>query len=87
LWTLFQAATAASDEQIVIGIQEVSPSQAMEMGKVMPEVAGEGKAGAYGIGAPARPAALFLAIRLPLPAWPGWPMRIGRLSSHRRRRA
>ncbi len=42
LWAMFQAATAASDEQIVIGIQEVSPSQAMEMGKVMPDVAGEG---------------------------------------------
>jgi phenylpyruvate tautomerase PptA (4-oxalocrotonate tautomerase family) len=41
LWSLFQAATAASDEQIVIGIQEVSPSQAMEMGKIMPDVAGE----------------------------------------------
>jgi phenylpyruvate tautomerase PptA (4-oxalocrotonate tautomerase family) len=41
LWAMFQAATAASDEQIVIGIQEVSPSQAMEMGKVMPDVAGE----------------------------------------------
>lgn len=41
LWAMFQAATAAPDEQIVIGIQEVSPSQAMEMGKVMPDVSGE----------------------------------------------
>ena len=41
LWAMFQAATAAADEQIVIGIQEVSASQAMEMGKIMPDVAGE----------------------------------------------
>ncbi len=38
LWTLLQAATGATDEQIVIGLQEVSPSQAMEMGQIMPEV-------------------------------------------------
>ena len=41
LWTLFQPATGAPDDQIVIGIQEVPPSQAMEMGQIMPEVAGE----------------------------------------------
>jgi phenylpyruvate tautomerase PptA (4-oxalocrotonate tautomerase family) len=41
LWTLLQTATGAPDDQIVIGIQEVPPSQAMEMGVVMPEV-GEG---------------------------------------------
>jgi phenylpyruvate tautomerase PptA (4-oxalocrotonate tautomerase family) len=41
LWSLFQSATGAPDDQIVIGIQEVSPSQAMEMGQVMPDVAGE----------------------------------------------
>lgn len=41
LWTVFQAATGAPDDQIVIGIQEVPPSQAMEMGQIMPEVAGE----------------------------------------------
>jgi phenylpyruvate tautomerase PptA (4-oxalocrotonate tautomerase family) len=41
LWALFQAATAAPDDQIVIGIQEVPPSQAMEMGQVMPDVANE----------------------------------------------
>ena len=35
LWALLQDAT---DSQIVIGIQEVPPSQAMEMGQVMPEV-------------------------------------------------
>jgi phenylpyruvate tautomerase PptA (4-oxalocrotonate tautomerase family) len=39
LWQLFQAATGAPDDQIVIGIQEVSPSQAMEMGQIMPDVA------------------------------------------------
>ena len=39
LWRLLQSATGAPDDQIVIGIQEVSPSQAMEMGKIMPDVA------------------------------------------------
>ena len=39
LWGLFQAATGAPDDQIVLGIQEVPPSQAMEMGQIMPEVA------------------------------------------------
>ena len=41
LWKLLQAATGAPDDQIVIGIQEVPASQAMEMGKVMPDVANE----------------------------------------------
>jgi phenylpyruvate tautomerase PptA (4-oxalocrotonate tautomerase family) len=40
LWKVFQTATAAADDQIVIGIQEVPPSQAMEMGQVMPDIAG-----------------------------------------------
>ena len=40
LWKLFQTATGAPDDQIVIGIQEVPPSQAMEMGQVMPDIAG-----------------------------------------------
>ena len=40
LWRLFQGATGAPDDQIVIGIQEVPASQAMEMGQVMPDVAG-----------------------------------------------
>jgi phenylpyruvate tautomerase PptA (4-oxalocrotonate tautomerase family) len=40
LWQLLQAATGAPDDQLVIGIQEVPPSQAMEMGQIMPEVAG-----------------------------------------------
>src|SRR5580658_3090184 len=40
LWSLVQTATGAPDEEIVLGIQEVPPSQAMEMGQVMPDVAG-----------------------------------------------
>jgi phenylpyruvate tautomerase PptA (4-oxalocrotonate tautomerase family) len=40
LWALLQAATGAPNDQIVIGIQEVSPSQAMEMGQIMPDVGG-----------------------------------------------
>ena len=39
LWRLLQDATGAPDDQIVIGIQEVPASQAMEMGKIMPDVA------------------------------------------------
>jgi len=39
LWELLQVATGAPDDQIVIGIQEVPASQAMEMGKIMPDVA------------------------------------------------
>ena len=39
LWQLLQSATGAPDDQIVIGIQEVPPSQAMEMGQIMPDVA------------------------------------------------
>ncbi len=39
LWRLLQAETGAADDQIVIGIQEVPPSQAMEMGVIMPDVA------------------------------------------------
>jgi phenylpyruvate tautomerase PptA (4-oxalocrotonate tautomerase family) len=38
LWELVQGATRAPDDQIVIGIHEVPPSQAMEMGQLMPEV-------------------------------------------------
>jgi len=38
LWELLQGATHAPDDQIVIGVQEVPPSQAMEMGQLMPEV-------------------------------------------------
>ncbi len=38
LWELLQRATSAPDDQIVIGIQEVPPSQAMEMGQIMPDV-------------------------------------------------
>jgi len=39
LWGLLQAATGAPHDQIVIGIQEVPASQAMEMGQIMPDVA------------------------------------------------
>src|ERR1700722_20228262 len=39
LWSLLQAATGAPDEEIVLGIQEVPSSQAMEMGQIMPDVA------------------------------------------------
>jgi phenylpyruvate tautomerase PptA (4-oxalocrotonate tautomerase family) len=39
LWRLLQDATGAPDDQIVLGIQEVPPSQAMEMGQIMPDVA------------------------------------------------
>lgn len=38
LWKIFQRATEAPDNHIVIGVNEVPPSQAMEMGKVMPSV-------------------------------------------------
>jgi phenylpyruvate tautomerase PptA (4-oxalocrotonate tautomerase family) len=38
LWSMIQGATGAPDDQIVLGIQEVPPSQAMEMGKIMPDV-------------------------------------------------
>jgi phenylpyruvate tautomerase PptA (4-oxalocrotonate tautomerase family) len=38
LWELLQQATGAPDDQIVIGVQEVPPSQAMEMGQIMPDV-------------------------------------------------
>jgi phenylpyruvate tautomerase PptA (4-oxalocrotonate tautomerase family) len=39
-WELLQNATGAPDTDIVIGIQEVPASQAMEMGKFMPDVVG-----------------------------------------------
>jgi phenylpyruvate tautomerase PptA (4-oxalocrotonate tautomerase family) len=38
IWKLLQEATSAADDQIVIGINEVPASQAMEMGQIMPEV-------------------------------------------------
>jgi phenylpyruvate tautomerase PptA (4-oxalocrotonate tautomerase family) len=41
LWYLLQDATGAADDQIVLGIQEVPPSQAMEMGQIMPDVEGQ----------------------------------------------
>jgi phenylpyruvate tautomerase PptA (4-oxalocrotonate tautomerase family) len=39
LWRLLQNATRAPDDQIVIGIQEAPANQAMEMGRIMPDVA------------------------------------------------
>ena len=39
LWALVQAATGAADDQIVLSILEGPASQAMEMGKIMPDVA------------------------------------------------
>jgi phenylpyruvate tautomerase PptA (4-oxalocrotonate tautomerase family) len=38
LWSMIQGATGAPDDQIVLGIQEVPASQAMEMAKIMPDV-------------------------------------------------
>jgi phenylpyruvate tautomerase PptA (4-oxalocrotonate tautomerase family) len=38
LWALLQASTGAADDQIVIGIQELPASQAMEMAAIMPDV-------------------------------------------------
>jgi len=38
LWDLLQKATGAPDDEIVLGIEEVPPSQAMEMGQIMPDV-------------------------------------------------
>ncbi len=39
LWGLLQKATGAPDDEIDLGIHEVPPSQAMEMGQIMPDVA------------------------------------------------
>ncbi|MGA7782111.1 MAG: tautomerase family protein [Paraburkholderia sp.] len=41
LWTLFQTATGAPDDRIVVGIQELPASQAMETGQIMPDIANE----------------------------------------------
>ena len=35
---MVQTATGAPDQEIVLGIQELPASQAMEMGQIMPEV-------------------------------------------------
>jgi hypothetical protein len=45
LWSLVKAATGAPDEEIVLGIQEVPSSQAMEMGVIMPDLASSTWAG------------------------------------------
>ena len=39
LWSLVQTATGAPDEEIVLGILELPSSQAMEMGKLMADIA------------------------------------------------
>jgi phenylpyruvate tautomerase PptA (4-oxalocrotonate tautomerase family) len=41
LWDLFQKATGAPDDEIVLCIGEVPPSQAMELGQIMPEVSNQ----------------------------------------------
>jgi phenylpyruvate tautomerase PptA (4-oxalocrotonate tautomerase family) len=41
LWELLQDATGAPDDQIVLGIQEVPSSQAMEMGQIMSDMAAQ----------------------------------------------
>jgi hypothetical protein len=41
IWEPVQNATSAPDDQIVLGIQEVPPSHAMEMGRIMPDVGDE----------------------------------------------
>lgn len=38
LWALLRTATAVSEDQIVIGLQEVPPGDAMEMARIMPDV-------------------------------------------------
>jgi hypothetical protein len=38
LWQMLQIATGAGEDHIVIGIQKLPASQAMEMGKIMPDV-------------------------------------------------
>lgn len=39
LWDLVQEATGAETDQIVIGLQELPASNAMELGRTMPDVA------------------------------------------------
>ena len=39
LWALVREATAAADDRIVIGLQELPAADAMEMGRAMPDVA------------------------------------------------
>ncbi|MFI5780777.1 tautomerase family protein [Nocardia sp. NPDC051570] len=41
IWQLVQQATGVADDQLVIGIQEVPASRAMELGRIMPDVAGQ----------------------------------------------
>ena len=38
LWTRLQHATGATDEQLLVAIEEAPASQAMEMGQIMPKL-------------------------------------------------
>jgi phenylpyruvate tautomerase PptA (4-oxalocrotonate tautomerase family) len=38
LWTILKRATGAPDSAILIAVEEAPPSQAMEMGQIMPEL-------------------------------------------------
>ena len=38
LWSMLQSATGATNEQMLVAIQEAPASQAMEMGQIMPEL-------------------------------------------------
>ena len=40
LWSMLQRAARASDEQMLVAIQEAPASNAMEMGQIMPELDG-----------------------------------------------
>lgn len=38
LWDVVQQATNVPDDQLVLGLEELAASQAMEMGRIMPDV-------------------------------------------------
>ena len=40
LWSMLQRATGATDAQMLVAIEEAPASNAMEMGQIMPDVAG-----------------------------------------------
>lgn len=41
LWSMFQGVSAVATDQLVISLQEISASNAMEMGQIMPEIGHE----------------------------------------------
>ena len=43
LWHILQRATGAPDDAMLVAIEEAPPSQAMEMGQIMPEIEGGGR--------------------------------------------